>query len=140
MRVGWLMSAMVLLASVSAAEGAPAPGGGWAAAAESTEAARAAADEAQKLSEIESAYSAGKYDQTIELAKPFLWTARDTHLKARAARAVADSLRKKKDWNRASSAYIMLRDRFKKGSDEYVRYHAMADILRASPRHSCRRH
>ena len=40
---------------------------------------------------------------------------------------------KKKDWKRACSAYIMLRDRFKKGSEAYVRYHAMADILRASP-------
>ena len=133
MRVGWLMSVMVLLASVWAAEGAPAPGAGSAVAAESTEAAPETTDESQKLSEIESAYSAGKYDQTIELATPFLRTAKDTHLKARAARAVADSLRKKKDWSRASSAYLMLRDRFKKGSDEYVRYHAMADILRASP-------
>jgi len=75
----------------------------------------------------------GDYDKAIETAKTFLRTAKDDTLRAEAARVVADSLRKKKDWQRACLAYIMLRDRFAKGTDGYVRYQAMADILRASP-------
>ena len=118
------MSALILLASALAAWGAPAG---------TAEAEPDSVVEQQKFSEIESAYRAGKYDAAIDAAKTFMRNAQDSNLKAEAARIVADSLRKKKDWKRACSAYIMLRDRFKKGSDAYVRYHAMADILRASP-------
>ncbi len=95
--------------------------------------ARANAEEQQKVSEIEAAYAAGNYDQVIAVAKTFLRTAKDNKLKAEAARVVADSLRKKKEWKRARSAYIMLCDRFQNGSDQYVKYYAVAEILRASP-------
>lgn len=129
----WLMSALILLASASAAWGADGFGSGLGAPAGTAEDVPDNAREQEQLSEIESAYGAGKYDAAIDAAKTFLRNARDSNLTAEAARIVADSLRKKKDWKRACSAYIMLRDRFKKGSDEYVRHHAMADILRASP-------
>jgi len=120
----WFMSGLILLATVSAA---------WCAPAGTAEDVPDSAREQEQLREIESAYGAGKYDGAIDAAKTFLRNAKDSNLTAEAARIVADSLRKKKDWKRACSAYIMLRDRFKKGSDAYVGYHAMADILRASP-------
>lgn len=129
----WSISAVILLASTSAVWGADAGGSGSGAPAGTAEAVPDNAREQEQLSEIESAYTAAKYDAAIEAASTFLRSAKDADLKAQAARIVADSLRKKKDWKRACSAYIMLRDRFKKGSEAYVRYHAMADILRASP-------
>jgi len=130
MRYHCFTSAWVLVLSVSVALGADAVDPGFAAPADS---ASEGAEERETLSQIESAYAGGRYDEAIETAKTFLRTAKDSQLKAQAARVVADSLRKKKDWKRACSAYIMLRDRYKKGSDEHVKYHAMADILRASP-------
>jgi len=127
------MSGLILLASASVAWGADAIGSGWGAPAGTADAEPDSVEEQQRFSEVESAYAAGKYDAAIDAAKTFMRSAKDGNLKAEAARIVADSLRKKKDWKRACSAYVMLRDRFKKGSDAYVRYHAMADILRASP-------
>lgn len=134
MRSGWFMSALVLLASVSAERGAAAAGRGIVNPTKTTEPARDNADEQQKVSAIKAAYAAGKYDEAIAAATTFQRITKDGKLRAEAGRVVADSLRKKKDWKRACSAYIMLRDRFPKGSDEYFKYHAMAEILRASPR------
>ncbi len=134
MRSGWLMSALVLLASVSAERGAVAAGRGIVNSTKTTEPAPDNADEQQKVSAIKAAYAAGKYDEVIAAATTFQRITKDDKLRAEAGRVVADSLRKKKDWKRACSAYIMLRDRFPKGSDEYFKYHAMAEILRVSPR------
>ncbi|HUU11833.1 MAG TPA: hypothetical protein VM431_15010 [Phycisphaerae bacterium] len=88
---------------------------------------------AQKVSGIEALFAAAKYDEAIDAAKAFLRVAQEDGLKAEATRLVAEALRKKGDWKRAMGAYVSLRDRFEKGCDEYVRYDAMAEILRASP-------
>lgn len=88
---------------------------------------------AQKVAGIETLFSAARYDEAIDAAKAYLRAAQDDGLKAEATRLVAESLRKKGDWKRAMGAYVGLRDRFEKGSDEYVTYDAMAEILRASP-------
>ena len=133
MRVISLTSVVILLAGALPARAADPLGHGFVTPAKTTEPAPANAEEQQKVSEIEAAYAAGNYDQVIAVAKTFLRTAKDNKLKAEAARVVADSLRKKKDWKRARSAYIMLCDRLQKGSDQYVKYYAVAEILRASP-------
>ena len=92
-----------------------------------------AADEMQKVVEIEAQVAAGKYDEAIEAAKTFVRKAKDNGAKAQATRLVADALRKKQDWKRAQGAYVKLRDCYDKGSDEYIRFDAMVDVLRAAP-------
>ena len=133
MRVISLTSVIILLAAALPARAADPPGRGFVPPTKTSEPAPANSEEQQKVSEIEAAYAAGNYDQVIAAATTFLRTAKDSKLKAEAARVVADSLRKKKDWKRACSAYIMFCDRLQKGSDRYVKYYAVAEILRASP-------
>jgi len=90
-------------------------------------------EEQKAARNIENAFTSGEYDQTITLAKDFVRNAESEPLKTRAARLVAKSQRKKKEWGLAQGAYFSLRDRYAKGSDEYVRAGAIAEILRASP-------
>lgn len=89
-------------------------------------------EEQRALKEIETAFSGGDYDKAITLAKDFVRSAESEPLKTEAARIVAKSQRKKKEWDLAQGAYLSLRNRFEKGSDEFVRSEAVAEILRAS--------
>ncbi|MFO8012384.1 MAG: hypothetical protein R6X20_03665 [Phycisphaerae bacterium] len=90
------------------------------------------AEERKAFENIEIAFVAGKYDKAITLAKDFVRSAESESLKTEAARLVAKAQRKKKEWNLARGAYLSLRDRYPKGSDEYARAEAVAEILRAS--------
>jgi hypothetical protein len=90
------------------------------------------ADERQKVTEMETLYAAGKYDEVIDAGRNFQRNARDPAAKIDATRLVADSLRKKADWKLAPSAYQKLRDCYEKGSDEYARYDGVCEVLRAA--------
>ena len=130
MRHAAILSAIVLALSAATAMGEdpflPGPG-------EKRVAGADAADESQKVADIEAQVAAGKYDDAIEAAGTFIRKSKDSGAKADATRLVADALRKKQDWKRALAAYMKLRDCYDKGSDEYVRFNAMVDILRAAP-------
>ncbi len=89
-------------------------------------------EEQRALHDIETAFAGGDYDKAITLAKDFVRSAESEALKTEAARIVAKSQRKKKEWGLAQGAYLSLRNRFEKGSDEFVRLEAVAEILRAS--------
>jgi len=89
-------------------------------------------EELKTLEQIKAAYGGGDYDKTIELAKDFVRNAKSGPLKTQAARLVAQSQRKKKQWDLAQGAYLSLRNHYEKGSDVYVRAEAVAEVLRAS--------
>jgi len=91
------------------------------------------ADELLKVADIEAKISAGKFDEVIEAGGSFVRKARSEKARTECNRLVAVALRKKQDWRLAMGAYLRLRDCYPKGSDEYIRYNAMGDILRASP-------
>jgi len=92
-----------------------------------------AAEDAQRIAEIQAQMMAGKTDEAVEAARAFLKTAKDEDSKTEALRVIAEGLRKSGNWKGAVGAYRGLRDRFDKGSDEYVRYGAIADVLAGSP-------
>jgi hypothetical protein len=90
-------------------------------------------EDQQKAAEIATMLQAGNADQALEAAKAFLAKTRDEKAKTEAMRVVAECYRKKGDWKQAMPAYLKLRERYEKASDEYVRYDAIAEILRSSP-------
>jgi len=96
-------------------------------------AAPAAVDERQKLLEAGALMVQGKYDEAVEAAKGLLRTAKEDNTRTDAARVIAESLRKKGEWRVAAAAYLKLRDRYEKGSDNFVKNEAIAEILTASP-------
>jgi hypothetical protein len=89
-------------------------------------------DERKAFEQIESAFLSNDYEKVIVLAKDFVRSAKDESLKTAAAAMVAKAQRRKKEWDLAQGAYLSLRDRYPKGSDEYARAEAVAEILRAS--------
>jgi len=103
------------------------------AAEESTSDVQAASPEEQETANrIGAAVAEGRYDEAIDLAKASIRTIQNEPLKTHITLLVAQAQRKKKDWNRAATAYLTVRDRFAKGSEEYIRYNAVADVLRAA--------
>jgi hypothetical protein len=92
-----------------------------------------AADERQKLLDAGALMIQGKYDEAIEGAKGLIRTAKEDTTRTDAARVIAESLRKKGEWRAAAAAYLKLRDRYEKGSDNYVKNEAVSEILTASP-------
>jgi len=129
-----LSAALVALAFGSAMAADPAP---LAPAAKPGDAAGAAAppvvDERQKLLESGALMIQGKYDEAIEAAKGLVRNAKEEATRTDAARVVAESLRKKGEWRTAAAAYMKLRDRYEKGSDNFVKNEAISEILTASP-------
>jgi hypothetical protein len=93
----------------------------------------AAGDERQKLLDAGALMVQGKYNEAIEAAKGLLRTAKEDTTRTDAARVIAESLRKKGEWKAAAAAYLKLRDRYEKGSDNSVKNEAIAEILTASP-------
>jgi len=91
------------------------------------------ADEARKVAEMQAVLTAGEFDKALEQANAYLKTARDESGKTEGLRVLAEALRKKSEWRQAPAAYLRLRERFEKNSDDWVRYDAIAEILRASP-------
>jgi len=90
-------------------------------------------DETRKVAEIQVVLAAGEFDKAIEQANAFLKTAKDAGAKTEAFRILAEALRKKGDWKQAAVAYLRLRDGCEKNSDDWIKYDAIAEILRASP-------
>jgi hypothetical protein len=91
------------------------------------------AEEARKVAEMQAALTAGEFDKAVEQANAYLKAARDESGKTEAVRVLAEALRKKGDWKQAPAAHLRLRERFEKNSEDWVRYDAIAEILRASP-------
>ncbi|MBM4019417.1 MAG: hypothetical protein FJ288_14030, partial [Planctomycetes bacterium] len=98
-----------------------------------TPAAPGGSEEAQKVAAIQALLTAGEFDKAAEQAGAYLRTARDDAAKTEAMRILAEALRKKGDFRLAPAAYLRLRERFEKGSDDYVRYDGIAEVLKASP-------
>lgn len=119
-------------AAKAAAEAADAAAKAMEAVEAAAEAQAPSPEEQETVARIEAAVDAGRYDEAIDLAKASVRTIKNEGLKTRVTHLVAQAQRKKKDWSRALAAYLALRDRFDKGSDEYIRYDAVAGILRAS--------
>jgi hypothetical protein len=90
-------------------------------------------DERGKVAEIESQLAAGKTDEALEGARILARSARDEGTKIEAARLVADALRKKSEWKQARLSYTQARDRCEKGSDNYIKYDALVEMLAVSP-------
>ncbi|MBE3099445.1 MAG: hypothetical protein IMZ44_20195 [Planctomycetes bacterium] len=91
------------------------------------------ADEARKVAEMQAVLMGGEFDKALEQANAYLKTARDESGKTEGFRVLAEALRKKGDWRQAPSAYLRLRERFEKNSDDWIRCDAIAEILRSSP-------
>jgi len=107
----------------------PGPGAGVKSAGTS---APAAVDERTKVAEMEALFAIGKYDDILENVKAIQRTVKDEGAKTDIARLAAESFRKKGEWKLAVPAYQRLRDRYEKGSDDYVRYDAIGEVLRTS--------
>lgn len=90
------------------------------------------ADDAQRIAEIQAQMMAGNTEKALKAAKAFLRTAKQDDAKTEARQIIADGLRKSGDWDGATGAYRGLRDCYEKGSDEYIRYGAIADVLAGS--------
>ncbi|MBE3070458.1 MAG: hypothetical protein IMZ66_09520 [Planctomycetes bacterium] len=86
------------------------------------------------LAEIQAQLLAGDYDGAIKAAKATAAATRDKETKAEAMRIIADAYRKKCDWRQAAVSYVGLRECCEKGSDDYIRADAAADVLKASPK------
>ena len=91
-----------------------------------------ASDDAQRIAEVQAQLMAGKTDEAVAAARAFLKTAKDEDSKTEALRVIAEGLRKSGNWNGAVGGYRGLRDRFDKGSDDYIRFSAIADVLAGS--------
>jgi len=72
-------------------------------------------------------------DKAIEAARDYVKDGMDEDAKTDAMGVIADGLRKKGDWKGAQAAYQKARDRCEKGSEGYLKYDAILDILKASP-------
>ena len=89
-------------------------------------------DDAKRAAELESLLGDNKLDEAADGATKLLASTRDDAAKTTAAKVLAEALRKKSDWPRAGAAYLKLRDRYAKTSDEWYLYDATAEILRTS--------
>jgi hypothetical protein len=90
-------------------------------------------DDQKRASELEVLLKDGKFDEAADGATKLLATTHDDGVKTTASKVLAESLRKKGEWGRASGAYTKLRDCCGKTTDEWYLNDAIAEILRASP-------
>jgi hypothetical protein len=72
-------------------------------------------------------------DKAIEAARDYVKDGLDEDAKTDAMGVIADGLRKKGDWRGAQAAYIKTRERCEKGSEDYLRYDSIADVLKSAP-------
>jgi len=87
----------------------------------------------QATAPIEALLTTGEYDKAIEEARSLQNSSPDETVKTEAQRMMADALRKKGQWKDATVVYGRVRDRYPKGSDDYLKYQTIAEILRTSP-------
>lgn len=90
-------------------------------------------EDQQKVAAIHADLLAGNVDKALEAVKEFLRDTKDEEAKTDAYLVLAEATRKKGDWRNASNAYQRVRDRHEKGSDKYLKYDAISDVLKASP-------
>ena len=91
------------------------------------------AEDQAKVAELEAHLVAGEFDKVIEGAKILLANTQGEAAKNAAMRLTADAFRKKSDWRQTLAAYQKLRERYKDGSDDWVRTDAIVEIFKASP-------
>jgi len=87
-----------------------------------------------RVAEIQAQMTAGDLDGALKAAKALLPSIKDKAAKADVVRVIAECQRKKSDWRQAAASYQMLRDCYDKGSDDYVKAGAIAEVLKASPK------
>ncbi len=92
----------------------------------------ALADDAQRLADINAAFTAGKYDEAVAEAKALLGATQDKDATIEARRVLAECYRKQGDWRAASGAYTALGRACPHGSEEKARYEAIGEVLRAT--------
>lgn len=90
-------------------------------------------EDQQRAAEIAAKMLAGNVDEALQEAKAFILKTKDEKAKTEAMRVVAECYRKKSDWKQALLAYQQLRDRFKKGADDYAKYDAIWEVMKGSP-------
>ncbi|HUU91663.1 MAG TPA: hypothetical protein VM238_10675 [Phycisphaerae bacterium] len=90
-------------------------------------------NDGQKVAALENLLAAGKFDELTLEAITFLRGTHDERAKTDAMWLLAVSRRKKGDWAPAQEAYLRLQGRFSKEDDLYLKYDAIAQILKASP-------
>jgi tetratricopeptide (TPR) repeat protein len=90
-------------------------------------------EDQQRIADIRGYYAAGDFDKALEAAKAFLTAARDEAAKTEALRITADSLRRKGQWAAAATAYLRVRERYEKTSDDYIKVDAIAEVMKFSP-------
>ncbi len=86
-----------------------------------------------KVRELEAALEAGEFDKVINEGMAFVRATRNEDAKTAALKLVADATREKGDWRQVHPAYARLRDRYPKGSDWYLRYDAVCEVVRSAP-------
>jgi hypothetical protein len=89
-------------------------------------------DDAKRAADLEVLLGNGKFDEAAEGAARLLTTVRDEAARTTATKILAEAFRKKGEWARASAAYLKLRDRYDKASDEWYRYDVAAEVLKSS--------
>jgi hypothetical protein len=110
----------------------PAPTGG-ATITPSKPAAPGIMEDQQRIGDIRGYYAAGDFDKALDIAKAFLTGVRDEAAKTEALRITADCLRKKGQWAPAATAYIKVRERYDKASDDYLKLESIAEVMKCSP-------
>ncbi len=106
--------------------GAPATG------AEAGAASRPPSKAETDLAAAAAALEAGRYDEAIARAKAVVRAEVPEAAKTEATRLVARAQRKARRWDLALAAYLTLRQRLPKGSEERIRVEAVIDVLRAA--------
>ena len=91
-------------------------------------------NDGQKVTAMENLLAAGKFDELTLEAITFLRGTHDERSKTDAMWLLAESRRKKGDWTPAQEAYLKLQARFDKQDDLYLKYDAIVQILKASPK------
>jgi len=92
------------------------------------------AKDGQKVAAMENLLAAGKFDELTLEAITFLRGTHGEQAKTDTMWLLAESRRKKADWAPAQEAYLKLQARFDKQDDLYLKYDAIVQILKASPK------
>jgi hypothetical protein len=139
--LGWLIviigGAAAATGSGATKSGAPAGGGLFGSPTGSTAApapAPAVTEEQRRASEISAQFASGQLTEAQAAAEAFLRSGiKDTQALLEVGQVLGHCQRKKGDWAKAASTFLVARGRCEKDSDDYVRMDGIASVLRASP-------
>jgi hypothetical protein len=94
----------------------------------------ASTEEQRRATEISTSYAAGNLPEAQAAAEAFMKSGlKDEKALYEVSKVLADCYRKKGEWAKAATQFMVVRSHCEKGSEDYVRADGMADILRASP-------